>query len=71
MRHCGRRKNLCRKWQVIVMGEADDVRKFGACACCDNEVTDEQIEYYVDAEGRVFCCVECILEYYGIEKIEV
>lgn len=52
------------------MNETEDVRRFGTCACCDNEVTDEQIEYYVDAEGMVFCCIECVLEHYNVVKIE-
>lgn len=53
------------------MSEVYDVRSFGECACCGNEVTDEQNEYYVDSEGRIFCCVGCVMEHLGIEKIEV
>lgn len=53
------------------MSEIEDVRRFGTCECCSNEITDEQTEYYVCSEGHVFCSVECCLEYYGIEKIEV
>lgn len=53
------------------MSGAENVRKFGTCECCGNEITNEQAEYYVDSEGHVFCCAECCLAYYGIEKIEV
>lgn len=53
------------------MNKTKDVRKFGMCECCGNEITDEQTEYYVDSEGRVFCCAECGMEHCGIEKIEV
>lgn len=52
------------------MGE-NEIRKFGECECCGNEITDEQDEYYVTEDGRVFCCIECVLESFGIEKIEV
>lgn len=53
------------------MGEAEDVMRFGTCEYCGNEITDEDEEYYVDSEGHVFCCVECVMEHYEIEKIEV
>ena len=49
----------------------DEIRVFGTCECCDNEVTDKDEEYYVDSEGRVFCSVECICEHYGLTKVEV
>ncbi len=49
----------------------DDIRVFGYCECCNNEVTDKDEEYYVDSEGRIFCSVECCLEYHGVTKVEV
>ena len=49
----------------------DETRSFGECECCGNEITDKNEEYYVDDGGRVFCCVECLCEYYGITKVEV
>ena len=49
----------------------DEIRKFGKCECCCNEVDDTGGEYYVDSEGRVYCNIECVLEKFGIVKIEV
>ena len=49
----------------------DEIRIFGECECCDNTVTDEGGEYYVDSEGRVFCSIECACEVHRITKIEV
>ena len=49
----------------------DEMRKFGTCECCGNEITDRDEEYYVDSEGKVFCSIECICEQYGIVKVEV
>ena len=49
----------------------DEIRVFGYCECCGNEVTDEGEEYYVNDDGEVFCCVECVCEHYNITKIEV
>ena len=49
----------------------DETRKFGECECCGNEVNDTCGEYFVDSEGRVYCSVECVLETYGVTKLEV
>ena len=49
----------------------DEIRIFGTCECCGNEVTDRDKEYCVDAEGRVFCSVDCACEHHGIVKVEV
>ena len=49
----------------------DEVRTFGTCEVCGNEITDQDENYYVDSEGRCFCCIECVCEWTSIEKIEV
>ena len=49
----------------------DEVRKFGECESCGSEINDAGNEYYVDSEGRTFCSIECVLENFGIVKIEV
>lgn len=49
----------------------DEVRVFGACECCGNEVTDESEDYYVSDDGEIFCSVECMMEHYGVTKIEI
>ena len=49
----------------------DEIRIFGVCECCGNEVTDNDEEYHVDSEGRIFCSVECCLEYYNVTKVEI
>lgn len=48
-----------------------EIRNFGYCKNCTEEVTDERGEYYVNDDGEVFCCVECALEYCCVTKIEV
>lgn len=47
------------------------VRLFGYCKNCDEKVTDEGEEYYVNDDGEVFCSIECVCEHYGVVKIEV
>lgn len=49
----------------------DEDRKFGYCENCEEQITDELEEYYVNEDGEVFCSIECVLEHYDIEKIEV
>ena len=49
----------------------DDTRVFGTCEGCSNEIKDRDGEYYVDAEGRVFCSIECVFDAHGIVKVEV
>lgn len=49
----------------------DEIRVFGYCECCGDKVTDEGEEYYVNDDGEVFCCIECVLEHYGVTKLEV
>ena len=49
----------------------DEIRVFGYCKNCEDRVTDEGEEYYVNDDGEVFCCLECALEHCGITKIEL
>lgn len=49
----------------------DEVRVFGYCECCGNKVTNQDDEYYVADDGKVFCSTECCLEYFGVTKVEV
>ena len=49
----------------------DNVRIFGYCENCGNKITDQDNEYYVSDDGKVFCSCECICEAYGLTKVEV
>lgn len=49
----------------------DDIRVFGYCENCGEEVTGELDEYYVSDDGTVFCSCECVMEYFGVTKVEV
>lgn len=49
----------------------DEVRVFGYCENCGEEVTDDYNEYYITDDGTIFCSCECLCEAYGITKIEV
>lgn len=49
----------------------DELRIYGYCENCGNEVTNQGDEYYISEDGKVFCGIECICEHYGITKIEI
>lgn len=49
----------------------DEIRAFGYCECCGYEITDENGEYYVDDDGKVFCSIECVCENHNITKVEI
>ena len=45
------------------------VKVYGQCAECGCTITDEDECAYVDSEGRYFDSIECLLEFYDIEKV--
>ena len=49
----------------------DEVRIFGYCECCENDITDKSKEYYVTDDGKVLCSIECVCEHCNITKVEV
>lgn len=49
----------------------DEVRVFGYCENCGEEITSEYDEYYISDDGRVFCSIECVCEAHCLTKIEV
>ena len=55
--------------KVKIMDE--DVRVFGYCMECGEKITDDMEEYYCDDEGNVYCSDSCILEHFGLYKMEV
>jgi hypothetical protein len=65
------KKKNSRKENIMM----DDLRIFGVCECCGNEITDEITDenrtYYVSDDGLVFCSTECVFEHYGVTIVEV
>ena len=48
----------------------DEVRIFGYCAECGNEIMDSHDNAYVDDDGNYFDTVECAMEYHKIRIVE-
>ena len=50
----------------------DEIRVFGYCENCGDPITDEnEGDYFVSEDGKVFCSYECVCEHHGIAKVEV
>jgi formylmethanofuran dehydrogenase subunit E len=53
------------------MDERDDeVRSIARCADCGELIYDDNRDAYVNDDGEYFCCLDCLLNYYSIRKIE-
>lgn len=48
----------------------EEVRVIGYCENCDNVITENDSEAFVDEEGNYYCCVDCILERNKITRLE-
>ena len=48
----------------------DDI-KIAYCAECNNVITTNDEEAYVNEEGEHFCSVDCLCEHYRITKLEI
>lgn len=49
----------------------DEERLIAYCEECGNKITKEDDEAYVDEDGKYYCCVDCVLEHYGIKRLEL
>ncbi len=47
---------------------ADEI--IGECAQCNEEIK-AGYEYCKDGEDNLFCALDCALDYYGIEEMEI
>ena len=48
----------------------EEVRVLGYCEECGRRITDND-DVYIDKEGHYFDSVDCIMEYYEIEKLDI
>ena len=49
----------------------DEIRNFGYCAYCGEEITNEAEECYCNEDGEYFCSIECVLEKNNIHRLEI
>ena len=40
------------------------------CACCRELIYEDGDDVYKDEDVNYFCSLECVLEHYGVSKIE-
>lgn len=49
----------------------DEERLVAYCEECGSKITKDDDETYVDEEGHYFCCIDCVLEYHKIHRLEM
>ena len=50
--------------------EFDEAHPVARCACCEELIFEDNDETYIDEDGNYFCSLECVLEHYGVSRIE-
>lgn len=50
--------------------DIDEEQPIARCTCCGELIYEDNDDTYIDSDGNYFCSLECVLEYYGVSKIE-
>lgn len=50
--------------------EDDNNSPIARCTCCRELIYEDNDDVHIDSDGNYFCSLECVLEYYGVSKIE-
>lgn len=50
--------------------EKDDVKAIARCEECGELIYEDNDDIYISEDGYFFCCLECALRFYGIQKAE-
>lgn len=53
------------------MWAEEEIRILGYCEECGRAITGDDTEMYIDKDGYHFCSVECVLEHYDIDILEI
>lgn len=51
--------------------DENEARVIGYCEECGNTITGNDDEAFVDVDGNYYCCTDCVLEHYGITRLEL
>lgn len=50
--------------------EEDDNNAIARCEECGELIYEDNDDIYISEDGYFFCCLECALRFYGIQKAE-
>ena len=50
--------------------EEDDSNAIARCEECGELIYEDNDDIYISEDGYFFCCLECALRFYGIQKAE-
>jgi hypothetical protein len=49
----------------------NEIRTFGYCEACGNMITDDCNYIFVDSDGNYFDSIECLIEHFGVVRLEM
>lgn len=52
------------------LDELEEKHPIARCEHCGELIYEDNDDVYIDSDGNYFCSIECVLEYYGVNKIE-
>ncbi len=50
--------------------EFGEEKPIARCTCCRELIYEDNDDTHIDEDGNYFCSIECVLEHYGVSKIE-
>lgn len=49
----------------------ENVREIGYCSECGETIFDDMEEIFVDSDGHYFDSLDCLIEYFGVTRLEM
>ena len=57
-------------YEDFIEYEEDDSNAIARCEECGELIYEDNDDIYISENGYFFCCLECALRFYGIQKAE-
>ena len=57
-------------YEDFIEYEEDDSNAIARCEECGELIYEDNDDIYISEDGYFFCCLECALRFYGIQKAE-
>jgi formylmethanofuran dehydrogenase subunit E len=52
------------------LDESEEERPIARCEECGELIDEDNKDAYIDDEGNYFCCLQCVLDYYYIKRVD-
>jgi formylmethanofuran dehydrogenase subunit E len=50
--------------------ESEEEKSIARCEECGELIYEDNEDAYIDENGNYFCCLQCVLDYYYIKKVD-